>query len=152
MLIQLIDSWAKALVTGKSVRIAFLDYTKAFDTINRHILLSKYQSANLHPILLKWLSAFLTNRTQCVKIGDVKSMQVHIKGSVPQGALLGMEAFCQMIEDLEILLDLYKYVGDSTTFDIINKSEQSDPLQCAIDQAVEWTKENDMVINVSKTH
>ena len=56
-----------------------------------------------------------------------------------------------MIEDLTLMLELYKYVDDSTTFDIVRKNEQSNRLQSAIDETVAWTKSNDMIINVSKT-
>ena len=57
-----------------------------------------------------------------------------------------------MIKDLELTLPLYKYVDDSTVYDIANRNEKSDLLQRAIDQALAWTTDNDMLINHSKTN
>ena len=75
-----------------------------------------------------------------------------MNGAIPQGALMGMKAFCEMIKDLELILPLYKYVDDSTTYDIVNRNEKSDRLQSAIDQSLAWTTDNDMLINNSKTN
>ena len=49
-------------------------------------------------------------------------------------SLMGMEAFCEIINDLELILPLYKYIDDSTTYDIENRNEKSYRLQSAIDQ------------------
>ena len=57
-----------------------------------------------------------------------------------------------MIKDLALILPICKYVDDSTTYDIIQRNEASDSLQHAIDQAVTWTLNNDMIINISKTN
>ena len=76
---------------------------------------------------------------------------LHINGSVPQGALIGLEAFCEMTMDLTLILPLFKYVEDSTTYDIFQNNETSDRLQHVIDQEVTWRSDNDM-INISKTN
>ena len=152
MLVELIHSWSQAVDHGNHVRIVYLDYTKAFDKINHHILLRKYEQMDIHPLLLKWIAGFLLNRQQSVKIGDIISSPKSMKGAIPQGALMGMEAFCEMIKDLELTLPLYKYVDDSTVYDIVNRNEKSDRLQRAIDQALAWTTDNDMLINHSKTN
>ena len=90
-------------------------------------------------------------KPQCDKIGSVKSAQAYVKGSVPQGATLGIEEFCQLIEYFPLMLEQYKYVDYSITFDIVPKNEQNNWLQSAIGEAVAWTKSNDMIINVAKT-
>ena len=53
MLVELIHNWSQAVDHGNHVRIVYLDYTKAFDKINHHILLRKYQQLDIHPLLLK---------------------------------------------------------------------------------------------------
>ena len=41
--------------------------------------------------------------------------------ALPQGVLMEMEAFCEMIKDLELILPVlstYRYLDDSTTYHI----------------------------------
>ena len=153
LLVELVDNWLRALEKPNScVRVVFLDYTKAFDRINHHILMDKIQSFSPHPCIVRWIAAFLEGRQQRVRLGDVLSSQKHIKGSVPQGAILGMETFEIMIDDLKSDLDMYKYVDDTTLYEILNHLSQISVIQDALNDAVSWTKENDMVVNTAKTH
>ena len=54
------------------------------------------------------------------------------------------------INDLVTQLPLYKYVDDSTVFEICNTNEVS-VIQESIGVAVEWTANNDMEINPEKS-
>ena len=51
----------------------FLDFSKAFDTVNHQILLSKLYKYGMRGIQLAWFSDYFTNRYQYVKIGNVES-------------------------------------------------------------------------------
>ena len=64
----------------------FLDFSKAFDTVNHQILLSKLYK---YGIQLAWFSDYLTNRYQYVKIGNVESDLLKITCGIPQGSTLG---------------------------------------------------------------
>ena len=152
LLIDLIHHWAKALDEGKSVQAVFLDFTKAFDKIDHSILMGKYEKDGVHPSLLRWLASFLCERKQRVKIGDYVSSMATLNGAVPQGAILGLEAFCQMIKDMKSCLPIFKYVDDSTLYEIISKIANNRRLQIAMDEAVKWTQENSMVLNPTKTY
>ena len=44
-LLTVIDSWIKALDTGKSVDVVYLDFMKAFDTVPHKRLIGKLKSA-----------------------------------------------------------------------------------------------------------
>ena len=57
-----------------------------------------------------------------------------------------------MVKDMTSCLPLYKYVDDSTLSEIIQKGQETRLLQQTFDQIVEWTKENGMTINPTKTH
>ena len=48
--------------------LIFLDFSKAFDYVPHHLLIHKLKSFGLNGSLLKWMSSYLTNRTQRVVI------------------------------------------------------------------------------------
>ena len=76
-----------------------------------------------------------------------------LNDAVPQGAIFGMEGSLVLIDDLKPPLPLAKYVDDSTTFDIVKKSDPNPQrLQESINKTTQWTQDNDMKINTQKTH
>ena len=62
----------------------------------------------------------------------------------------GPKCFLMYINDLVTQLPLYKFVDDSTVFEICNTNEVS-VIQESIDVAVEWTVNKDMEINPEKS-
>ena len=78
----------------------FLDFSKAFDTVNHNILLSKLYHYGIRGTSLKWFENYLSNRTQFVKIGNTKSNCETITCGIPQGSTLGPLLFLLYINDL----------------------------------------------------
>ena len=92
----------------------------------------------------------LDDRTQHVKIGNNFSPPGHPKGGVPRGTLLGPKCFLMYIHYLETPVPLYKYVDDSTLFEICHRKSES-VIQHSFDIAAKWTLNNDMKINSDKS-
>ncbi len=68
----------------------------------------------VHGCLVTWVASFLTDRQQRVKIGDILSTLVAIKGGVPQGTMLATLLFLVMVTDYQTKLPMVKYVDDAT--------------------------------------
>ena len=76
----------------------FLDFSKAFDTINHDILLSKPYRYGVRGNPLRWFENYLYNRNQVVKIGDTISSSQTIICGIPQGSSLGPLLFLLKVQ------------------------------------------------------
>ena len=63
--------------------MVFLDMSKAFDSIRHEILLSKQQNLDFSQGALDWFQSYLSNRQQCVGIGDAVSKVLPFEFGVP---------------------------------------------------------------------
>ena len=74
-------------------RILLIDFSKAFDHIDHNILLDKRKSNGVPQMCVDWQKAFLTRRTQRVKMADTTPDWTEMAGGVPRGTLSGPENF-----------------------------------------------------------
>ena len=150
-LIELMHKWFQATDKPETfIRILLLDYTKGFDLINHNILLEKLLNMDIPVHIVRWVAAFLLNRSHRVKVGPHMSDEGSPNGGVPQGTLSGPKSFLVQMNDLQTPCDIVKYVDDSTIYEICNYNSISN-IQDSADVALKWSKDNDMRINSSKT-
>ena len=74
--IQLLEScndWAVHLSNRKQVDIAYLDLSKAFDSVVHNKLLFKLNAYGFDGLLYSWISELLSSRYQCVEVGNCVS-------------------------------------------------------------------------------
>ena len=61
----LMDKLIKSIENGDHVVGVYLDFSKAFDTVNHTILLTKLHHYGIRGQALNWLKSYLENRKQC---------------------------------------------------------------------------------------
>lgn len=60
-LISMSNNWlAETDGTGSTVRVALLDYRKAFDLVDHNLLIAKLPSYEIKPTVVNWIVDFLS--------------------------------------------------------------------------------------------
>ena len=73
---------------GHSQLSVFLDFSKAFDTINHDILLDKLNNYGIKCVAYRLCASYLHNRKQYLCYNDTNSDLQFMKTGVPQGSCL----------------------------------------------------------------
>jgi hypothetical protein len=153
-LISMLHRWLENTDgTGSRVRVALLDYRKAFDLVDHNILIAKLFSLGVKPTVVNWIADFLRGRSQRLKLNsDCFSNSEIVPAGIPQGTKIGPWLFLAMINDLAIpgnSSDLWKFADDTTVSEIIPKTGSS-RLQVQVDQINCWSNENNFQLNSLK--
>ena len=134
----------------------FLDFSKAFDTVDHKILLDKLYHYGVRGCADKWFTSYLTGREQFVTYNGVKSHNQFIKCGVPQGSILGPLLFLLYINDLASVCQYtfpILFADDSNLFisgndaDLIMKTLNTELKEISL-----WLKANKLSLNIKKTH
>ena len=135
----------------------YIDFKKAFDTVNHKILVEKLKDMKIGNKVLSWINSYLSNRNQCTRVGGNVSDKQLVCTGVPQGSILGPLFFLCYINDItcvcqdsHILLYaddtvLYKAISDTERFLDMHKFQQD------VHRLVVWCQRNRLSINVKKT-
>ena len=87
-ILTLLDQIIKAIDNNKFAIGIFIDFAKAFDTVNHQILLSKLYHYSVRGIAHKWITSYLTNRKQYCTFQSTKSDFTTLNCGVPQGSIM----------------------------------------------------------------
>ena len=84
-LLSFVDKVIQAIEKGEYAVGVFLDFSKAFDTVDHDILLDKLDHYGIRGCALSWFKSYLSCRTQYVTYDGSESNRQMIKCGVPQG-------------------------------------------------------------------
>ena len=118
-LADIVHNWSQAMDNKQPVRILFIDFEKVFDRVSHNLVIDKFKSVNVDPILIQWLCSFLINRRQRTNISTLITEWLILNGVMPQGSWLGPLCFVSLINDLYPTGLAHKFVDDTTLSEII---------------------------------
>ena len=123
-LINLTESIRQILDEGSFGGGIFVDLQKAFDTVDRKILLRKLEFYGVRGVYNDWFKPYLSDRKQFVSINGYNYNLMPVICGVPQGFVLGPLLFLIYINDLHKAIRYCKvhHFADDTNLFHINKS------------------------------
>ena len=137
---------------GHYARVSFIDFSSAFNTIKVHIMIEKLRQVDVKPSLILWITDFLSNRTQQVKVHDQLSQQITLNTGSPQGCVLSALLFILYTNDCKSVNDdvtILKYADDTVIIGIINQGEEN--YRNELIHFSGWCKDNFLQLNAKKT-
>ena len=131
--------------------ILYLDFAKAFDTVPHQRLLNKLKAYGIEGDLLNWISSFLSNRTQRVRVNKSFSEYKTVDSGIHQGSVLGPVLFTIYTNDLpDVVESICKIFADDTK--LYGAVSNSDIIQKDLKALMEWSKLWLLSFNIPKCH
>jgi len=157
---EIIDDWKKTISKNKLVGVIFLDLKRAFEIVDRKILLIKLRKYGIQNKVYEWFETYLTERKQRVKFENSVSEELCIDYGVPQGSVLGPILFIVFINDIrKYLTEICKlncrvqlFADDTVVYVEGDSSEDiEDKLNKILEAIEKWLYVNKLLLNINKT-
>ena len=148
----MLEDFKKFVNDGNEFGALLTDLSKAFDCIDHKLLIAKLFWYGVAPTAFNLIHAYLTNRTQRIKINNSFSRRSGIKYGVPQGSVLGPLLFnidligCQDSNIANYADDKTPYACGENTRVVISE------LQSVAFRLFKWFENNHMKANPGKSH
>ena len=147
----------QSLDQNQFVAAAFLDLSKAFDSISHGILFEKLEELNFDSNALSLMKSYLTERYQKVTLPNCSSEWIKLYQGVPQGTVFGPLLFNIYVNDMENVNDdnqckIIQYADDTMIFCSHEEPEKAkSAVEKIIQKLVLYFETHQLTINAEKT-
>ncbi|KAK1786195.1 hypothetical protein P4O66_017906, partial [Electrophorus voltai] len=138
---------------GNYVKMLFGYYSSAFNTIIPSLFTTKLGDLGLHTSLCDWISIFLTDRPQSVRVGNCASSTLTLSTGATQGCVLSPLLYSLYTYDCTANASstiIVKFADDTVVMGLISDNDERAYLE-EIKHLENWYQENILLLNVSKT-
>ena len=153
--VQFTDYCCRSLNKKLYTIATFLDFSKAFDTVNKNVLLLKLERMGFRGIMNEWFDSYLSNREMYVLANGTKSQVKTINIGLPQGAVTSPWLISLYINDMHRCSDKLKFLhfaDDTTVYMSGNDLERlCVDVENELRKVNEWLNANRLSLNVDKT-
>ena len=134
----------------------FLDLHKAFDTLNRKVLIKKLERYGIMDREFDWFISYFQNRRQFVVYKDEKSQVESVNYGIAQGSIAGPILYIIYMNDIVRCSDKLKFImyADDTNI-CVSSPQLEDSINCLngeLEKVSNWLAINSLTLNVSKCH
>ena len=146
-------------VDSKNIsQLLYIDYRKAFDTIDHGILIKKLQTYyNISNASVRWFENYLSNRKQKIVKPQQCSILNPVTVGVPQGSILGPTLFIMFVNDLFNVINgdeckMIMYADDTVVYTASKTLDEGyTHLERNLGLIIDWCNNNKLTLNVGKT-
>uniref|UniRef100_A0A9J8D6D0 Reverse transcriptase domain-containing protein n=1 Tax=Cyprinus carpio carpio TaxID=630221 RepID=A0A9J8D6D0_CYPCA len=134
------------------VRMLFIDFSSAFNTIIPQQLINKLVQLGLNTSLCNWLLDFLTGKPQAVWVGSNTSSTITLNTGAPQGCVLKL-LFTLLTHDCTPSHNsnlFIKFADDTTVLGLISNRDETN-YRSEMSRLARWCSDNNLSLNVEKT-
>ena len=153
------------LIFGKNLYTLgiFIDLSKAFDTVDHKILITKLENYGVKETNLQWFKSYLKNRKQFITCGNFSTSYINISCGVPQGSILVPLLFlvyviclfsCLLSMTIIIRLNFRSMFADDTNLFYSHQNIETlfGTVNCELEKICEWSRANKLSLKVTKTN
>ena len=130
-----------------------MDYSSAFNTIIPTLLQDKLSQLHMPDSTCRWITDFLSDRKQHVKLGKQVSNSLTISTGFPQGCALSpllFSLYTNSCSSSHQSVKLLKFADDTTLIGLISGGDES-AYRWEIDHLVSWCGQDNLELNALKT-
>ena len=144
----------------KKLYAVFIDFKKAYDTVNRELLMKKLKNLGINGVFMRNIEAMYQNTEYCLKLKNGHTPAIKSNLGLKQGCPLSPMLFNLYIDDIK---DIFDDKCDPITVqnmklnhflyadDLVILSSSKTGLQTCLDKAAGFAKRKHLIINVKKS-
>ncbi len=146
-MLQALHKIGENLDNNKQTDVIYLDFAKAFDTVDHSLLLAKLKKYGIQSNIFKWFT-YLAGRKKRVVVDGIAPDWSSVTSGVPQGSTLAPMLLVLFINDLPNVIPVRSeaalYADDTKIYQQISCEDDAQHLQQTLTNLATWSATNNI--------